>query len=130
MTSKIFAVPVPASPSEAGPRDRDQLLVRPAGVDPLPGLVEVTHLGVFERIGHIEQVQAQCRKDLVIARAPEMNTLAGLADAIREPTFQRGMHVLVLKGDIPPAVGVLLLELDETAADVVEVVIRQQCLPI
>ena len=56
--------------------------------------------------GRVQQVQAQRRQHLVVARAAEMHAAAGRADARGEALLERGLAVLVGELDLPLARGV------------------------
>ncbi len=81
-----------------------------------------------ELADRVAQVQAQGDQHLVVARAAEMHAATGRADALREPPFERAVHVLVRELDGPLARGVSGRERIEAGADRVAVGVAQQAL--
>jgi hypothetical protein len=77
-------------------------------------------------VADMQEVEAQGGEHLVVARAPEVDAAARLADALREPPLERGLGVFLLERDRPHPLGVLGGEAAQPGRDRLEVVARQQ----
>ena len=80
----------------------------------------------MQRLCRVAQVQSQCRKHLVVARAASVQTSAGCADARGQQVLYRGLAVLLFEGDAPCAGGVLRTDGGQGVADRDEIRSRQQ----
>ena len=83
-----------------------------------------------ERADDVAQVQAHGREHLVVARAPEVDAAAGLADALGEAPLERRVTVLVGELDVPGAARMLLGERAERRRQLREVGVREQPLRV
>src|SRR5438477_2117354 len=96
---------------------------------------------LIERLGYLEraagerrdgfaQVQADRGEHLVVARAPEVNARAGVADAPGQAPLECRLAVLVGGLDAPGTARVLLRQRGEARADGDEILVREQTLGV
>ena len=92
------------------------------------GLFNEHFLKVFDagddRVDFAAQIEADVGRDLVVARTPSVQTLAGVADQGRKARFDVEVHVFEFELPLKGALFDFFLDLSHAAADVFEILFR------